>query len=254
MILVADIGNSTAHMGIWHGEELLREVRAGVENLSHGRGPEGLIVDRNGGGVEAVVVASVNPRVGPGFAQWAQGATGMAPLEVGVEIALPIPVQVDRPGEVGVDRVVNAAAAYRRCQGAAIVVDFGSAVTLDVVSAEGAYVGGVIAPGARLSVRALSERTALIPPLEIQPTDARIGKSTEEAVRIGITYGFAGLVDRLVRHVREALGGQPRIFGTGGDAEWIAPRSEEIEEVIPHLTLEGIRIAYERHLGGGGHV
>jgi type III pantothenate kinase len=250
-LIVADIGNTTVHFGLCGDGRVLREDRVTVEDLSRGLGPRTILEDLGEGSVGDVVMATVNPPARAPFASWSRGVFGRVPKEVGREIAVPIRVEVDRPEEVGIDRLLNALSAYERCRRACIVVDFGTAITLDAVSEEGAYVGGAIAPGLRLAARALWSQAALIPPVEIHPLDSPIGKNTDDAVRIGVIQGALGLVERLVHRMEPALGGAPEVVATGGDAELIAHLSESIREVIPQLTLDGIRIAYERHRGEG---
>lgn len=246
MLIVADIGNTTVHLGLCDEGAIVRDDRVAVEGLGRGERPPA-IVDALGRGTNfSVVMATVNPPARSPFANWSREVLGVSPLEVGRDIPVPIPVRVERPGDVGVDRLLNALSAYDRIGGACIVVDFGTAITLDVVAPDGAYVGGAIAPGLRLSAQALWDRAALIPPVEIVPTEAAIGQSTDEAVRIGVIQGALGLVDRLLGRVGSALGGDPRVVATGGDAELIAGLSDCIDEVIPRLTLDGIRIAWER--------
>ena len=251
MLIVADIGNTTAHLGLCDAGKVVRDARLPVDILPKGERPEGILGGLEPESIGAVVMATVNPPARALFSNWSRRVLGLLPKEVGVDIPIPIPVRVKKPSDVGIDRLLNALSAFDRYGRSCIVVDFGTAITLDAVSSDGAYVGGAIAPGLRLSAKALWDRAALIPPVDIVATDQAIGRSTEEAVRIGVIQGALGLVDRLVGRMGPALGGDPKVVATGGDADLIASLSGCIEEVVPCLTLEGIRITYGRAAVGG---
>jgi type III pantothenate kinase len=158
-----------------------------------------------------------------------------------------MPIRIDNPYEVGADRLVNAVAAYDRIGGACIVVDFGTGINFDVVSAEGEYLGGSIAPGIEISLTALAERGARIPRIELGEPAAAIGKSTRGAIQSGVIFGFAGLIDGIVRRIEAELGGEPSLIATGGLAPAIVPYSETLEDVDELLTLTGLRLIWERN-------
>jgi type III pantothenate kinase len=169
-------------------------------------------------------------------------------LVVGPAIRTGMPIRMDNPREVGADRLVNAVAAYDRVQGACVVVDFGTAITYDVVSAAGEYVGGIITPGAEISIDALYERAAKLPKVELAQPRALIGKSTVDAIRSGIVFGFAGQVDGIVGRLREELGSDTAVIATGGLAGALVPSvRENIDEVDDLLTLTGLRLIWERN-------
>jgi type III pantothenate kinase len=156
-------------------------------------------------------------------------------------------LRYDNPREIGPDRLVNAVAAYERYHGACIVVDFGTAITYDPVSAAGEYLGGIIFPGVEISMQALTERAAALPRVDLVPPRTLIGKSTIEAIRSGVIYGFAGLVDTLVRRLRAELGEETDTIATGGLAGVIVPFCEEIDDLDDLLTLTGLRLLYDRN-------
>jgi type III pantothenate kinase len=171
-------------------------------------------------------------------------------LAVGPSIRTGMPIRIDNPREVGADRLVNAVAAYDRLGGPCIVVDFGTAITYDAVSAAGEYLGGIITPGAEISIEALTERAAKLPKVEIAEPRSLIGKSTVDAIRSGIVYGFAGQVEGIVRRLREELGRDTPVIATGGLARAVVPFIlETIDEVDDLLTLTGLRLIFERNTG-----
>ncbi len=156
-----------------------------------------------------------------------------------------MPIRIDNPHEVGADRLVNAVAAYERVGGACVVVDFGTGINFDAVSADGEYMGGAIAPGVEISLTALTERGARIPRIDLGEPDAAIGKSTRGAIQSGVIFGFAGLIDGIARRLEVELGGAPVFVATGGLAEAIVPFCETIDEVDDLLTLTGLRLIWE---------
>jgi type III pantothenate kinase len=158
-------------------------------------------------------------------------------------------LRYDNPREIGADRLVNAVAAYEKIKDACIVVDFGTAITYDPVSAEGEYLGGIICPGVEISMEALTNRAAKLPKIDLGPPRQLIGKTTVDAIRSGVVYGFAGQVDGIVRRLRTELGAETEAIATGGLAQHIVPFTETIDEVDDLLTLNGLRLIYERNRG-----
>ena len=159
-----------------------------------------------------------------------------------------MPIRYENPREIGADRLVNAVAAYDKIGDACVVVDFGTAITFDPVSAEGEYLGGVIAPGVEISMEALTERAAALPKIDLVAPRSVIGKTTVDAIRSGVVYGFAGQVDGIVRRLRAELGAETATIATGGLAAAIVPYTDEIDEVDDLLTLTGLRLLHERKL------
>ena len=159
-----------------------------------------------------------------------------------------MPIRIDNPYEVGADRLVNAVAAYDRFGGACVVVDFGTGINFDAVSADGEYLGGAIAPGVEISLTALTERGARIPRIDLAEPESAIGKSTRAAIQSGVIFGFAGLIDGIAARIERELGGDPTFIATGGLAAAIAPFCETIDEIDDLLTLTGLRLIWERNL------
>jgi type III pantothenate kinase len=168
-------------------------------------------------------------------------------LVVGPGFKTGMPLRYDNPREIGADRLVNAVAAYEQVKGACIVVDFGTAITYDPVSAQGEYLGGIISPGVEISVDALASRAAKLPKVDLEPPRQLIGKSTIEAIRSGVIYGFAAMVDGIVGRLLEEMGEETATIATGGLAHHIVPFTERIDEIDDLLTLEGLRILFERN-------
>jgi type III pantothenate kinase len=256
MLLVVDVGNTQTHFGVFvdAGEELSEhwrfatvrdstgdELGAALSNLLALRGLS--FTD-----VRASIVSSTVPQLSEQWTLMSERYLDQRMLVVGPEIRTGMPIRTDNPREVGADRLVNAVAAYERVHDACVVVDFGTAITYDAVSAAGEYLGGIITPGAEISIDALYERAAKLPKVELAPPRSLIGKSTVDAVRSGIVYGFAGQVDGIVRRLREELGPDTTVIATGGLAGLLVPFVREtIDEVDDLLTLIGLRLIWERN-------
>lgn len=253
MLLVVDVGNTQTHFGTYEGGELVEhwrfatvrdstadEIGAALRNLVELRGVELEQIDSS-------IVSSTVPQLGPQWLEMTERYLGHEMLVVGPGFKTGMPLRYDNPREIGADRLVNAVAAYDRTQGACIVVDFGTAITYDPVSAEGEYLGGIISPGVEISVEALASRAAKLPKVDLEPPRALIGKSTIEAIRSGVIYGFAAMVDGIVTRLLEEMGEETATIATGGLAHHIVPFTERIDEIDDLLTLEGLRILFERN-------
>lgn len=251
MLLAADIGNTHVHLGLFEGEKLLvatkfpgERVTELDEEWARFRG-----ADANGR-IDAAVVCSVNPKKKISFCHWIARRFGARPRVVGEDLRLPIALLVDSKDEVGADRIVNAYAAWQLLgAGPIVVADFGTAITLDVVSAKGEYLGGAIAPGFQTAARALSSQTALLPYVKVTPADHAIGRNTIDALRSGLYFGLIGLVDALCERVAAELPTPPHWLATGGDAPMVAERSRFLRDVRPNLTLDGLRLGWEAARG-----
>ena len=253
MLLVVDVGNTQTHFGTFRGEELVEhwrfatvrestadELGAALRNLLELRGMG--LAD-----LEASIVSSTVPVLTPEWTAMASRYLGHEMLAVGAGLKTGMPIRIDNPRELGADRLVNAIAAYDRYGGPCVVVDFGTAVNYDVVSGGGDYLGGIIAPGIEISMDALADRAAKLLKVDLAPPRAVIGKSTVDAIRSGVVYGFAGAVDRIVGDIRKELGADTKVIATGGLAGHIVPFTDAVDDTDPLLTLRGLRLLWERN-------
>jgi type III pantothenate kinase len=256
MLLVVDVGNTQTHFGVYPDgsdtvsehwrfatvqESTADELGARLQNLLGLRGLGFDDIDRS-------IVSSSVPLLSEEWTAMVRRYLGHEMLIVGPAIRTGMPIRYDNPREVGADRLVNAVAAYDRVRDACVVVDFGTAITYDVVSAAGEYLGGIITPGAEISIDALYQRAAKLPKVELAEPRALIGKSTVEAIRSGIVFGFAGQVDGIVRRLRDELGEDTTVLATGGLAHALVPAVRVvIDEVDDLLTLTGLRLIWERN-------
>jgi type III pantothenate kinase len=196
--------------------------------------------------ISGAVVCSVVPAITGAVVGMAEAVLGIDPVVVGSDLDLGVSIEYADPKDVGPDRLANAVAVRAMVGGPAIVVDFGTATTFDVVAADGSYLGGAIAPGVLTSAENLFRRAALLTRVALEPPDRVVGRSTEESLRSGIVYGAAGQVDEIVRRIVAEWGEEPRVVATGGLAEKIALFSKAIDVVEPDLTLYGLSLIHER--------
>jgi type III pantothenate kinase len=252
MLLALDVGNTNIHLGVFQGEVLL--AHWDISN-NRDRTPDelalllGLLFNGkaiDGRALRGAALASVVPQVTEGIVTSVRRAFGVESFVLGPETDTGVPVRYGDAREVGADRIANAVGGYARYGGPLIVVDFGTATTFDVIAADGAYLGGAIAPGLRISIDALSQRTARLPRIELARPRAAIGTSTATSMQSGIIFGYAGLVESLIRRISLELGATPSVVATGGLAELIVRETGTVTVVDQHLTLEGLRLLWER--------
>jgi type III pantothenate kinase len=252
MLLAVDVGNTQTHLGAFEGERLAEhwrfQTRAGATGDELAERIAGLM-DLRGlglGEIDAVCVSSVVPPLGNQYVGLSERYLQAACLVIGPGVRTGMPIRIDNPQEVGADRLVNAVAAYEQVGGACVVVDFGTGINFDAVSAEGEYLGGAIAPGLEISLTALVERAARIPQIDLVAPETAIGRSSRAAIQSGVVFGFAGLIDGVARRIERELG-EAHFLATGGLAAAIVPFTETIEEVDDLLTLKGLRLIHDRN-------
>ena len=240
MLLCVDIGNSSAHFGVFEGRRLIHEGHISAEDPNEA--PE-RVSDHI---IERAVIASVAPGRTPGLIEWVERATGVRPLVAGVDLAVRIKTDTRHPERVGVDRLLNGLAAFERTKTTTVVVDAGTAITVDLVDKAGTFRGGAIAPGPGPMMAAMRQGTEKLPRVSFARPECPVGRDTEEAMRSGAYWGAIGMIERLIRETKAEANGPCRVLGTGGWAPTLAPDIPDIEEVAPTLTLEGLAIAAER--------
>lgn len=258
MLLAIDAGNTNVVMGLYDGERLVADWRLSTPPSWTGDEVAVLLRDLfalrglEPAKVTGVVIGSVVPNLTPGLEEASLVHLKVQPVVVGPGVKTGIRIAIENPKEVGADRIANTLAVFRKYGGPAIVIDLGTAVTYDAVSAAGEYLGGAIAPGVGISLDALLAHTAKLVRVELVAPDAVIGRSTVTAIQSGLLWGFVGQIEGMVRRMTDELGGTARVIATGGQAGIVAGLTHVIDEVDPQLTLEGLRLIHlQNHPDGG---
>jgi len=251
MLLAIDIGNTNVVAGVFNAKELVADwrVRANMDITPD----EYTVTFRDlfglGGldfsAVTNVIISSVVPPFLPVMTEMSRKYFGIEATIVTHSLKSGVTLRYDNPKEIGADRIVNAAAAFRFYGGPVIIVDFGTATTFCAVTKNGEYLGGAIAPGVRISAEALFQRASKLPRVELVKPTGVIGADTTSAMQAGIIFGYAGLVDGIVERMKKELSPDAKIVATGGLAELVSPETRSIREIRPHLTLEGLRLLHE---------
>jgi type III pantothenate kinase len=252
VLLAVDVGNTQTHLGAFDGERLVEhwrfQTRSGAtgdelaERIAGMLALSGIGLDDLG----SVCVSSVVPPLGAQYERLTERYLEAECLTIGPGVKTGMPIRIDNPLEVGADRLVNSIAAYERFKAACVVVDFGTGINIDAVSGEGEYLGGAIGPGLEISLSALIERAARITRIDLEAPETAIGRSSRAAIQSGFVFGFAGLIDGLVRRIEDEMG-EVRLLATGGLAAVVVPFTETIEEVDEMLTLKGLRLIHDRN-------
>jgi type III pantothenate kinase len=247
MILAVDIGNTNISIGCFSGKKLISHFCVDNKSLINQKATlpiKSPFLNES----KNILVASVNPDMESVFYKSLGEKHKKKILKIGREIKLRIPILVENPQIVGIDRLLNALAAYRRTKSSTIIIDFGTAITIDIVSKGGEFLGGLILPGIRTSAYALNKQTALLPEVDIKRPAKIIGKNVEDAIKAGIYFGTVGSVIHIIKELRRIYGDLKYTIATGGDAKTFKKDIPEIDKFLPCLTLEGIRLAFKENL------
>src|SRR3954463_658610 len=248
MLLAIDVGNTQTVFGLFEGDRLSEQFRVGTDRTH--TGDELAVMLRafvDVSALDGIVLCSSVPPLVREYEAFAERWTGAELLVLGPGVSTGVPIRYDDPREVGPDRIANAVAVRERWGAPAIVVDFGTSTNFDVVSPAGEYVGGVLAPGIEISMDALFARAARLTKVPFTAPEHVIGKTTTSALQSGLVYGFAGQVDGIVARIRDELGVEAQTVATGGLADLIVPHARTLEAIDPFLTLEGVRLVWERN-------
>ena len=250
MLLGMNINNTHTLVGVFKGEELVAHWRLATDRVRTAD-EYGLIITNllkmsglNPEAIDGLILASVVPPVTATFVEMGKKYFGREPMQVGPGIKTGLPIKYENPREVGADRVVNAVAGIKLYGPPLILVDLGTATTFCAISPEGEYLGGAIAPGLGIAAEALYTRTAKLPRIELARPKTAIGRNTVASMQSGLIFGYAALVDGMVRRIAAEMGCKPKVIATGGLA-FMMTDAETIDLVDPHLTLKGLRIIYE---------
>lgn len=258
MLLAVNVGNTNTVLGVFRGAELEHQWRTSTETE---RTADELAVLFGGlleqadlsfsNQITGVVISSVVPTSTGALRDMVQRYFNFPPVIVEPGTKTGMPILTDNPRELGADRVVNALAAYSRYGGPCIVIDFGTATTYDAVSEKGEFLGGAIAPGLQTKNASLSRETARLPQVELQAPRTAIGKNTVDAIQSALIFGSAAEADGMIERMRKEFGGDATVVATGGLAPLVIPHCQFVDEHDPWLTLEGLRLVFERNAGPG---
>ena len=248
MLLAVDVGNTQTVFGLFDGDRLTEQFRVGTDRTH--TGDELAVMLRaflDLSTLDGIVLCSSVPALVHEYEAFAERWAEVPVLVLGPGVPTGMAIRYDDPREVGPDRIANAVAARERHGAPAVVVDFGTSTNFDVVSPEGEYVGGVLAPGIEVSMEALFSRAARLFKVDFVEPETVIAKNTASSLQSGLVYGFAGQVDGIVERIREELGAEAQTVATGGLADLIVPHARTLATIDPFLTLEGVRIVWERN-------
>jgi type III pantothenate kinase len=258
VLLVIDVGNTNIVLGIYEQDRLVKDWRISTDPARTTDEYAILIQELfrfSGIGfadIRDIILSSVVPVMTGVLEKLSRNYFNLKPYVIGPGIKTGMPINIDNPREVGADRIVNAVAGFEKYKTSLVIVDFGTATTFDFVNRKGHYCGGAIAPGLMISAEALFQKASKLPRVEIAKPPSIIAKNTVCSMQAGIFYGYIGLVDEIVSRMKTESRETPKVIATGGLARLIAPESKTIDMVEEYLTLEGLRILYQRNVEGAG--
>lgn len=255
MLFAVDVGNTNLTLGVFRGEELVGHWRLNTDREQTVDGWGVLfrnllsLAELQFSEIDGIAISSVVPSLDASLRRMSERYFRQTPLFVDSTTDTGLRIEIDTPSEVGADRLVNSVAAYARYGGPCVAVDFGTAINFDVISKDGAYLGGLLCPGVGVAAEALFRRTARLPQIDISEPDHLVGSNTVAALKSGLFYGYLGLLDGILGRLVEQLGPETKVVGTGGQAHTLCPSSAYVQEVAEHLTLDGLRLVWERNRG-----
>ena len=248
MLLVFDIGNTNMVLGVYDGDNLVRDWRINTD-LNKTSDEYGVLIKISLSVVDAIIVSSVVPAVMHSLENFCRKYCNISPMVVGPGIKTGLNIKYEDPKMVGADRIVNAVAAISKYNCPVIIIDFGTATTYCAVSKKGEYIGGAISPGMKISSEALFQKASKLPRVELVTPETVICKDTVSAMQAGIIYGYAGQVEKIVGLMKKELKDEGTlVIATGGLANMISQETNAIDVIDPNLTLEGLRIIYEKNI------
>ena len=242
MLLAVDVGNTNINFAVFKSERIIKKFSVPTAAFAFST----LYKKLGKLKIEDCIVSSVVPPVNAGLEKILKKISGRAPYMLGKNIRVPVKNLYRKPGQVGQDRLVNSYAGIKLFGAPVVIVDFGTAVTFDVVSRKGDYLGGMILPGLGISLSALAERTALLPRVKLKKPAEFIGRDTENSMLSGIIYGFASLTDELARRIKLKIGRRALVLGTGGNIGLISGYCRCFDKVDTDLTLKGLNLIYRK--------
>jgi len=253
MLFAVDVGNTNLTLGVFRDDKLVGDWRLNTDRSQTVDGWGVLfrnllsLAELQFSEIDGIAISSVVPSLDASLRRMSERYFRQTPLFVDSTTDTGLRIEIDTPSEVGADRLVNSVAAFARYGGPCVAVDFGTAINFDVISADGAYLGGLLCPGVGVAAEALFRRTARLPQIDIAEPDHLIGSNTVDALRSGLYYGSLGQLDGILGRLVEQLGPETKVVGTGGQAHTLCPASAYVQEIDEHLTLEGLRLVWERN-------
>ena len=242
MLLAVDIGNSNTVFGIFKGKKIVSQFQVATPFIGNCNLKRKIKIEN----IDAIIISSVAPQYTPELARRLKQIFKLKPMLVSPHLNLGIRLGYKNPNHIGPDRLANAVAAYKLYGGPVIIVDYGTAITICLVTKSGYYKGGIIIPGTDMITSALAEKTALLPYVKtLKRPEKLIGRDTEESIISGVVFGVSGMIDGLIRKIKKEVNTPVKVISTGGTAKFFFPYSKEIDKIDRDFTLKGLHLIYE---------